>query len=235
MKRKQTPGALFLSGAGLRSWIWSDVASLVETDCLAAEYPGREKGDEPGSISLNDYVEFVLSQLSRWNREEVIIVAHSIGGVIGMELASRLGTRLAGFVAVGGAIPKPGDSFLSLQPFFTRILLRAVLRFSGTKPPDSMIAKGLCNDLSGEQTERIVASFVPESIEIYRQKNGSPIPTVRRLYVRLTADRQMSLELQNRMVEILHPDRVVDLATGHLPMLADPAALASVLNRFLRE
>ena len=45
-----------------------------------------------------------------------------------MELAARLAERVAGFVAIGAAIPKRGGSFVSSLPFPQRIIMPVLLK-----------------------------------------------------------------------------------------------------------
>jgi pimeloyl-ACP methyl ester carboxylesterase len=50
------------------------------------------------------------------------------------------------------------------------------------------------------------------------------------LYVKLTSDHGFSPALQDRMIARLHPTRVEEIDTGHLPMLGHPEQLATILN-----
>ena len=100
-------------------------------------------------------------------------------------------------------------------------------------PPESAIRAGLCNDLSLEQTAKIVSGFIPESIRVYTDRVNVAVPVVPKLYVKLTKDKEFSLSLQNKMISNLSPHSVQCLETGHLPMLSDPKGLRLVLQIFL--
>jgi hypothetical protein len=65
----------------------------------------------------------------------------------------------------------------------------------GTKPPDSAIRAGLCNDLSPEQALEIVRGFVPESIRVYTDRVDVSTPAVPKLYVKLTKDKELGPSL----------------------------------------
>ncbi|XOK62165.1 alpha/beta fold hydrolase [Paenibacillus elgii] len=227
-------GFVFLSGAGLDNRIWSKVVDGLDYPHLMAAYPRRKDSMESRKkLSLDDYVTYVKRQVDEWGPQRFVIVAHSLGGVIGLRLASEWNDRLAGYISVGAAIPKNGDSFLSVLPFPQRMLISTILRIIGTKPPESAIRAGLCGDLSAEQTTEIINGFTPEAIRVYTDRIKVSLPTVPTLYVKLTQDKEFSPSLQNKMISNLSPQWVRSLNTGHLPMLSDPDGLRAILEEFM--
>jgi pimeloyl-ACP methyl ester carboxylesterase len=226
-------GFVFVNGAGMKSGVWSKVVEGMNHPCLLVDFPLREGTVEARKeLALADYVVHMQKQINEWGAKKFIIVAHSLGGILALRLAYEFSERLAGFVAVGAAIPSKGGSFLSVLPFPKRILLSAILRKMGTKPPESAIRSGLCNDLSPEQAEEIVHGFIPESLRVYTDRVDAPVPDVPKLYVKLNLDKEFGLSLQNKMISALSPQFVRSLDTGHLPMLSDPNGLRLVLQDF---
>lgn len=227
-------GFVFLNGAGLDSRIWGSMLEGLEFPYLLVESPRRKESLESRKeLALTDYVTHAKRQIDAWEIRRFVIVAHSLGGVIALRLASERAKRLAGFVAVGAAIPGNGGSFLSVLPFPKRILLRAIMRTMGTRPPESAIRAGLCSDLTGEQAAEIVQGFTPEAIRLYTDKTGTSVPQVPKLYVKLTRDKEFDPSLQNKMISNLSPEFVRELDTGHLPMLSDPDGLRGILEDFM--
>jgi pimeloyl-ACP methyl ester carboxylesterase len=229
-------GIIFIYGAGLRKSIWQEIQPLIKIPGLLAEFPGREKGPNTTSgLSLSEYLNTILDQVKDFDTQKIVIAAHSIGGIIGLMLASALENRLAGFAAIGAAIPKNGGSFISCLPAPKRFIFPIMLRLFGTRPPDSVIRKSLCNDLSDEHAENIINSFVPESYSIYTQKSNSKIPEVPKIYIRTINDSDWDLEIQNSMVKNFNPKKVADINSGHLPMVRRPKELADILNSFIED
>jgi pimeloyl-ACP methyl ester carboxylesterase len=227
-------GFVFVNGAGLESRIWSKVVEGLDHPCLLVDFPFRKSSvDSRKELALADYVTHMKRQVDGWGTRRFIIVAHSLGGVLALRLASELSDRFAGFVAIGAAIPKKGGSFLSVLPFPKKILMSAILWKLGTKPPEAAIRAGLCNDLSREQAEEIVRGFIPESVRVYTDRIDVSVPVVPKLYVKLTKDKEFNSSLQNKMISNLAPQWVQSLETGHLPMLSDPDGLRSALQAFL--
>jgi len=130
-------------------------------------------------------------------------------------------------------IPNPGKSFAQCFPKPVSFMLPLLLRVFGTKPPDKTIEKELCNDLNSEQKQKIITRFTPESIKLYTTKiQYSEIPS-NSLYVKTIEDQALNIQLQDKMVKNLHCKKVVELSSGHLPMLSQPIALARIVNEFI--
>ncbi|UVI29490.1 alpha/beta fold hydrolase [Paenibacillus spongiae] len=235
-EQEQT-GIVFVHGAGLASGIWSKVAEGLDRPCLLADYPFLKGGEHTSrqALALDDYISGMKGQLDRWKVKRFVIVAHSIGGVLAQRLAADQSGRLAGFVGVGAAIPKNGGSFLSVLPLPKRFIMSMIMRKMGTKPPESAIRTGLCNDLTSGQAEKVARSFIPESLAIYTSRIEAVLPEVPKLYVKLLKDKEFGQSLQNKMIANLSPQTVATLETGHLPMISDPEGLQAILQSFMFE
>ncbi len=229
-------GIVFIHGAGLEGRVWNQVAKGLDNPCLQAEFPMRQESVKSRrGLTLDDYVANVQSQIEKWGAERFVIVAHSLGGVVGLQVANRMSEKLAGFAAVGAAIPNKFGSFLSTLPLPKRLLMSLVLRTVGTKPPGSAIRAGLCGDLTKEQADDVVNGFIPESYKVYTDPVVASLPPVPKLYVKLNRDQEFGQALQEKMIRNLSPDRIVQMDAGHLPMLSDPDGLRAILRDFVSE
>ncbi|HJP81274.1 MAG TPA: alpha/beta hydrolase [Candidatus Saccharimonadales bacterium] len=219
---------LYISGAGLDTAIWDAVKAQVAT-------PGYDiTHSRSKDATLEGAVQEGLEQVQSITAEKYIIVAHSLGGVIGIELARRLGDKLAGFVALSAAIPKPGKSFVAALPFPQKLILPLVLRLVGTKPPVSAIRSGLCSDLGDAQANAIIEAFTPEPLRLYIDTTTqSALPQVDYLYIRSLKDKEFSPQLQSAMMKQLPDAKVVDIESGHMAMINRTDELAAALNDFI--
>jgi pimeloyl-ACP methyl ester carboxylesterase len=235
MKDMKTIGFLFLHGAGLRGEVWKRTAEGIGAPYLLADFPLRD-GAPPAikELELHSYTQFILEQVNAWGQDRFVIVAHSISGILVPELCRVLGDRVAGLVAIGAAIADRGGSFLSALPFARRMIFAAVISLLGTKPPESALRSGLCNDLTSEQAAELVEHFVPEAPALFKDRCGAVMPPLLpSMYVKLLKDQEIAPGMQDRMAGRLGQARIAELSTGHLPMLSDPAGLRRLLLEFL--
>jgi pimeloyl-ACP methyl ester carboxylesterase len=237
MEQQGKLGIVFIYGAGLNRWIWDKVADGLGYPCLAVDFPLRREGGSahPGELALEHYAAYIIRQIEAWGVDKFVLVAHSLGGVPALRVAAAMPERVAGFVAVGAVIPPPGGSFLSHLPWLQRLIMSAVLRKVGTRPPESAIRSGLCRDLPPELASDVVRGFVPEAVRVYTDPVGAPAPRVPSLYVKLNKDNQLRPSRQDTMIKNLSPQYVAGMDTGHLPMLSDPEGLRRILQGFVSE
>lgn len=217
---------LFLSGAGLPPWIWDEVRAALPagTESRVATYP------RGGPVSLAGCAQRVVDDLP-W--PACTVVAHSLGGVVAAEVLARSPGRVTGLLGVAAVVPAAGRSFLGSLPFPMGLVLGAVLRVAGTRPPEKSIRSGLTAGLPPATADRVVAEFAPESARLYRDRVGARTLPGHRGYVHTSADRELSPAVQAASAGRLDPGWSRTLDTGHLPMLQAPAALADAVGGFL--
>ncbi len=74
--KQDSIGFIFLHGAGLGAWIWDDLTKKIEYPSLAIDLPGRGKHASIATkgLSLDKYVEFVLSDIDKFSPKKLILV-----------------------------------------------------------------------------------------------------------------------------------------------------------------
>lgn len=227
---------VFIHGAGLGSFIWKDVISYIDYPTLLFDFPNRNNNFRANvNLRFDDYVDQAIKKMRNFGKQKLILVSHSIGGLVGLRIAKRFKDKIIGFIAIGAAIPNNGNSFISCLPFPQKILLPILMKFAGTMPPRSAIEKGLCNDLDEAQTEKVVQNFTAESKYLYTDKSNSVIPDTMKLYIQLTGDKEFPISMQRKMAENLNCNNIETLQNGHLPMISVPEKLSEILNDFIDE
>lgn len=213
---------VLLSGAGLGSWIW---------ESLRGELPhsvAYEADAEAPSLSAR------VEGLEAWIRQRfdqpVVLVAHSAGSLLALELVGRAPELVEATVYLGSYLPTPGQSFVACLPLLPRLLLPLVLRLAGTLPPEADLRASLCPGLTPTDEARIVAEHRREHVSLFLDRLVRPAHPEKRLYVVLTEDKAVPPAWQRRQVRHWSPAEVTTLASGHLPMLTQAAVLAKVLR-----
>ena len=222
---------LFISGAGLPSWAWDDVRAGLPAERMTsvAALPRAADGGQ-SDAHLAEYAAKVLAE-APWN--DFVVVAHSLGGVIGSEVVAQAPERVTGFLAVCAAIPAVGSSFLQSLPTPQHVLLAALTRIGGTRPPESQIRKGLASDLDESMADALVRDLENESLEVYRDEVSPRAFPEHRGYLHTTEDRTIAPDRQELYADELGIGWRGTLPTGHLPMLADATGTTRLLLEFL--
>lgn len=234
MEKNNKIGIIFINGAGLNSSIWNEVIQKIDNPFLSIDFPNRKPNDNPNSkLTFDSYTDAAITKIKKWQKDEFIIVAHSIGACVGLKVAEHFKNELKGFVAIGSVVPKSGQSFASSLPFPQKLLLPMLLSFFGTKPPAKSIEKELCNDLTPEMTSKIINEFTPEAKSLYMTKITFELPNVKRMYVKLMNDKSMPKTLQDRMAKNLKATSIKTLNSGHLPMVSKSDEMTTILKDFI--
>ena len=224
MTSTNTP-LLFLSGAGLPGWIWDDArASLPPSRPTEVASPPSD-----ASASLLDHAQRILDEVA-W--PSFVVVAHSVGGVVATALANRDPRRVHGVLGVAAAVPAPGRSFLGSLPLPNRLVLGAMIRVLGTRPPEKAIRTGLTGGLEGPVADGVVDALTPAPRWLYRDGAPQHRFPARRGYLFTSEDREMPPRLQEASARELGATWTRTLPTGHLPMLQDPAAFDLAVQEF---
>jgi pimeloyl-ACP methyl ester carboxylesterase len=230
-------GFVLVPGAGLGTWVWDPLAGELDRPVLPIPIPGRDlTGRKLRRFTLGAAAHGLTDAVRAWTGpERVVVVGHSLAGVLVPALARGLAERVAAVVFVGALAANDGQRALDLMSGQTRFFVHLFgrLRPGGMKPPVSALRKELCNDLDEATTASVVEQFepVPEAPRLYRDRvSWDGVPDVPRLYVRLLRDESVPPPRQQEMATAIGA-AIVTMDTGHLPMLGQPGELARILIR----
>jgi pimeloyl-ACP methyl ester carboxylesterase len=217
---------VFLSGAGLPSWVWGDVRALAEQGGAPTDVAAYAKG----RASLREIVDGVVAALPD---DPCHLVAHSIGGTVAAGVLATAPARVAAVTAVCAIVPRAGQSFASSLPSPQRYVMAAMVRLLGTKPPASVLRAQLGAGLPDAVTDRVVAGFEPESRRLYLDKlPASPAPAwpTDSAYLVTTEDPDFPVAQQEAYAAVMGA-RTSTVPSGHLPMLSHPDLVARAVAR----
>jgi pimeloyl-ACP methyl ester carboxylesterase len=217
---------VFLHGAGTGAWVWEPVMKELSIPSVALDIPMRTAGATPENCS-----EALVAELDRRGIDSIVLVMHSLAGVLAPGLVARLGARLKRCIFVAAVIPPSGGSFVDALGFVNRQILCVLFKLNpkGLTPSPEMLRAELCNDLSPQDSEQVISHYTPEMPGLYLTSVGAFSPLPNATYIRLLKDKSVPLELQDTMLSRLSRPNVRELGTGHMAMLAAPKALADLI------
>jgi pimeloyl-ACP methyl ester carboxylesterase len=214
------------------------VAALREiapdVQVLAVDLPGRRSNPgDLGNLTIDDCVASVVDQIDAAGLDEVVIVGHSMAGIIVPGVVARLGAaRVRRLVMLAACVPPDGCTVLdTLNGVLRRLVVRAARR-NGSSPPLPGATFWFCNGMSREQKQFVRSRLCPDSTRLALQtvdRSGLPAE-VPRTWLLTLKDRAQRPAAQRRYIENLGGvEDVVELPTCHDAMVSEPQLLARVL------
>jgi pimeloyl-ACP methyl ester carboxylesterase len=190
------------------------------------------------SITLDTHIEDVIQLIEAEELDDVILAVHSYAGMIGTAVADRLGARLAHLVYVDAVLPKPVESWSSTQSAATQQQRLAAAQSSdhfSFPPPDPEVF-GL-QDADHAWVKRRQTPHPGNTYQAPLQFDAKRVAAIARTYIDCTAPALATIapsRLRARDAKTwdgawLPGSRVIEMATGHDPMISAPAALTDIL------
>jgi len=111
---KNGPTIVFLHGGGMSGWIWKkQTEHFKDYHCLVPDLPGHGKSNEP-LISLRDCVQKVAELIERNGNNKVIVVGHSLGAKVTVELLN-IKPDIVDYAVIASALYRPTKVMLWLH------------------------------------------------------------------------------------------------------------------------
>lgn len=240
----QTAHAILIHGAWQGSWVWRDFAPLLQAAGLtphAIDLPGNGADDTPLSdVSLDLYLDH-LSALVDTLESDVLVIAHSGGGVVGTALGERYPDRVKAVAYIAGMMLPPDWHFghvldqekaqerglLGIGPYLEWNDARTV----STVPPEAG-AKIFLNDMPFDVAMEGAKNLAPQAEPGRALKTHWTVErfgTVPRIYVECAQDLSVLQPIQQAMQKLVPGATNITLDAGHAPHVSQPELLAEVL------
>jgi pimeloyl-ACP methyl ester carboxylesterase len=235
---------LLVHGAWATAAVWQPVIEPLEQlgfTVIAPTLPGQIDGQDPRSINLDVYVQF-LADIIQAIDEPVTVLGHSGGGMVISQLAEFCPKKVAKLIYLAGMLLPSGTNF---SEFCQQVLGEGGSRVgaSGVNYIDQTSA---CSILQTEQLKTILFNCTPEDIanQAIAQLVPQPIGgfyllntltqhafgSVEKHYIRLAQDKTILPAVQDEMVKLTTVASVSEIDTDHFPQLSAPEQIISTLK-----
>lgn len=234
---------VLVHGAWHGGWCWQRVTSALQAQghrvhALTLTGLGERAHLLSPAITLDTHIDDVISAIEVEELHDVILAVHSYAGMIGTAVADRLGKHLKHLVYVDAVIPKPGESWSSTQSAAVQqqrlSAAQASTRFS-FPPPDPEVF-----GLNGEDHAWVKRRQTPHPGNTYQAPlnfDVKRVAAIPRTFVNCTEPALGTIEpsrLRAKDAKFwdgawLPNSKIVELKTGHDPMISEPAALTKIL------
>lgn len=232
---------VLVHGAFAGEYAWGKVKPLLESagnKVVTFDLPAH--GDDATSAkdaTFDSYIEKVGSFINA-ETKKVILVGHSMGGVVISQAAENLPDKIEKLVYLSAYLPKNGQSLQELAEQDAESLIGRNLKFaedfSGATLPEDVAVEVFAGDCTDEIKKLVVEKAKLEPLAAFQAKvvltdeNFGRIP---KYFIETTMDKGVGTSLQEKMIaENGTVKQVFKIKSGHSPYFAKPNELAEILN-----
>lgn len=188
-------------------------------------------------VSLNDYVGTVVSAVNK-QPGKVILVGHSMAGVVISQVAEKIPAKIAKLVYVSAYLPKNGEDLLSLSKQDAQSQVGGALEFSADYSAavikKESIVPAVCADCPAFMQEALVKYHKAEPAKPLGEKvvlTAANFGRIPKYYIHTTQDKAVGYDLQKKMVQNNGGIRqTYTMETSHLPFVVQPQAFLKILT-----
>lgn len=235
---------VLVHGAWQSPYVWESVKKNLEAKgqkVIVVELQGHGADKtSPANLSIDVYKENVISSLKDV-KEKIILIGHSMGGVVISAVAEQIPERIQKLIYVGAFVPKNGQSLLDLANQDKQSILGPSLIPSQDQLTLDVkrenITSIFCQDASKDQQDLMLAKFASEPAIPFTNKavlTDSRFGKVEKYYIHTLLDHAVGMELQSQMVQAANIVNVFSINTGHSPFLSKGDELANLLFSFTK-
>lgn len=185
---------------------------------------------------MNHYRDAVVEVINKI-RGKVILVGHSLGGMVISAVAERIPDKIDKLVYLAAFVPANGQSLKDLSEQDDLSLAKAHMVFS----EDRLTADIPFDKLTTVFYHDVADDLLPMVLENHKAEPLIPIVNpvvlteqnfgrVNKYYIHALQDRAITLKLQQQMVADAGITHTYSLETGHIPHLAMPKEVASIIH-----
>jgi pimeloyl-ACP methyl ester carboxylesterase len=227
---------LLLHGAMRGAWLWHKIVPILEKNghrAIAYDLPGHGKrAAERSNQNMSDYVRDVLSFIKAKDLSDLVLVGHSMSGIIITRLAEETPGRIRHLVYLAAVAPRDGDALIDLlTPERQEALRKLEGRITEIHGPLETLRPLHFTDLEGEEKEFYLKQMTPQPAAAFYEKislKRFASLTIPRTYVLGMKDKSIPPERARQFASRLGVTPV-EIDAGHDLMVSRPDAVAGML------
>lgn len=230
---------VLVHGAWGGAWIWKRVLAPLRAaghavHAVTLTGDGERAHLRHAGITLRTHIDDVVGLVQAEELDDIALVGHSYGGQVITGAAEALAPRVKQLVYVDAMVPLPGEGWGSNHPPEVVAARQAAARANDNAlPPPDPADFGI----AGADREWLLRRQVPHPFGPYREPmpfDGERWRALPRAFVDCTSPAYPTIDGSRRRVREQGDWTLVELATGHCPMVTMPEAFTQALLRLLR-
>jgi pimeloyl-ACP methyl ester carboxylesterase len=235
---------VLIHGAWHGGWSWDKLAPHMQEyghDVKAPDLPGHGDDSTPLlEVSRSDYIDRTCQMIDE-SDEPVMLVGHSLGGIVISEAAEQRPEKIDALVYLAALLLPNGQGVVDAAQqdpeslAWPNIVIDEATGGSLVRMEKQQeVFFHDCSEEDVRWAKRLVQPHPPgggtEPVAVTDSKFGS----VNRAYIKCLQDRAVTPSLQEKMYTELPCEPVITMNTGHFPQISAPEALAQHLDSLAR-
>lgn len=166
---------LLLHGAMRGAWLWHKITPIMEqagTNVIPYDLPGHgTRASERAGITMSRYINDVLSYIDRNDLRDLVLVGHSMSGIIISKIAEETPDRIKHLIYLAAVVPRDGDALIDLlakerQESLRKLEGKAEELFG----PLDALRPNYFTDQTGEEQDFYLKQLTPQPLAVFFEK-----------------------------------------------------------------
>ncbi len=229
---------LLLHGAMRGAWLWDRVVPLLEkggATAIAYDLPGHGKrvAERPG-VDMSAYIDDVVSYIKKRDLSDLVLVGHSMSGIIISKAAEEVPERIRHLVYLAAVVPQNGDALIDL---LTKERQESLRKLEGKATelfgPLDALRPNYFTDQEGADKDFYLRQLTPQPLAVFFEKiplTSFPGLKIPKTYIMGLRDKALPPELTREFAERLGV-KPIEIDAGHDMMVVRPEEVAEILLR----
>jgi len=235
---KKMETIVLVHGAWSDASAWDLVTPALKAkgyDVIVVNLPGHGKDNTSfATITLQSYTDAVKKAIG--NRKNILLVGHSMGGVVISQVAEEIPGQIRELVYLGAFLPRNGESLLSLSQQDADSHIGKYLQVDQANGTANLAKDGIIDVFAADAptavAEYLVANFKADPLAPFATPvtlTDANFGSVKKVYIHTLNDHAVSYTLQQAMVKNGNVEREYSMPTSHTPFISMPDVLAAII------
>jgi pimeloyl-ACP methyl ester carboxylesterase len=229
---------LLLHGAMRGAWLWDRIKPIMEragATVIAYDLPGHGmRVSERAGVTMSSYIDDVLHYIRSKDLKDLILVGHSMSGIVVSKIAEEESDRILHLVYLAAVVPADGQALIDLlTPERQESLRKLEGKVEELYGPIEALRPNYFTDQTGPDQDFFLKQLTPQPLAVFFEK----IPLKR--FYNLTLPKTYIMGLRDKA---LPPDLTrsfaarlgvtpIEIDAGHDMMVVRPEETAMALLR----
>jgi len=227
---------LLIHGAMRGAWLWDKLMPLLMKgggNPIAIDLPGHgDRKAESAGVTMSSYIDDVIQFIRRENLKDLVLVGHSMSGIVISKLAEEIPERIKHLVYLAAVVPKDNEALIDLLTNERRETLQKLHgKVKEVFGPLEQLGPMYFTDQEGEEKEFYMRQLTPQPLAPFFEKihfNQFPKIAIPKTYILGLRDKSLPPELTRKFAERLEV-KPMEIDAGHDMMVSRPDEVAKAL------